>query len=51
MKEALPELTDRIVQTYQEIGTTSHLGHCPLPNYETVIAITEEFSVRSCLPG
>jgi serine O-acetyltransferase len=42
VKEALPELTSRIVQTYTEIGTISHLGHCPLPNYETVIALTED---------
>jgi len=42
IKETLPELTDRIVQTYHNIGATSHLGHCPLPNYETIIAITED---------
>jgi serine O-acetyltransferase len=42
VKEALPELTNRIVQTYTELGTISHLGHCPLPSYETVIAITED---------
>jgi serine O-acetyltransferase len=42
VKEALPELTDRIVQTYTSIDTTSHLGHCPLPNYEMVIAATED---------
>jgi serine O-acetyltransferase len=42
VKEALPELTSRIVQTYTELGTISHLGHCPLPNYETVIAMTDD---------
>jgi len=41
LKETLPELTDRIVHTYTEIGTTSHLGHCPLPNHETIIEATE----------
>ena len=41
LKEKLPELTDRIVATYSEIGSTSHLGYCPLPNYEAVIAATE----------
>jgi len=41
LKESLPELTDRIVYTYTEIGTTSHLGHCPLPNHETIIEATE----------
>ena len=42
LKESLPELTDRIVRTYTEISTTSHLGHCPLPNYETIVAATED---------
>ena len=39
-KEQLPELTDRIVETYTEIGTINHLGHCPLPRYEDVVAMT-----------
>jgi len=38
-KEQLPELTDRIVATYQAIGTINHLGHCPLPSTEAVIEI------------
>jgi len=42
IKESLPELTDRIVQTYVDIGTINHLGHCPLPSYEKVIAATED---------
>ncbi len=41
-KERLPELTERIVSTYAEVGSISHLGHCPLPNYEAVIALTED---------
>ncbi len=41
IKETLPELTERIVDTYAELGTISHLGHCPLPNYETIVAILE----------
>ncbi len=41
LKENLPDLTDRIVSTYFELGTINHLGHCPLPNYETVIEVTE----------
>lgn len=42
-KEQLPELTDRIVQTYSEISSISHLGHhCPLPNYEVVIESIED---------
>ena len=41
IKETLPELTDRIVQTYSELSTITHLGHCPLPNYETIVEILE----------
>jgi serine O-acetyltransferase len=42
LKENLPLLTDRIVSTYAEVGTIHHLGHCPLPNYQTVISVTED---------
>ena len=42
LKENLPILTERIVDTYAEVGNISHLGHCPLPNYDTVIAATED---------
>ncbi len=42
LKQGLPELTDRIVRTYEEVGTISHIGHCPLPNYDTVISATEK---------
>ena len=42
LKEGLPVLTERIVDTYAEVGSINHLGHCPLPNYETVIAATED---------
>ena len=41
LKEQLPELTRRIVETYSQAGTIDHLAHCPLPNYEVVIEITE----------
>ncbi len=41
LKERLPELTDRIVSTYSEIGSISHLGYLPLPNYEAVVAAVE----------
>lgn len=41
-KENLPVLTERIVDTYAEVGGISHLAHCPLPNYETTIAATED---------
>ncbi len=41
LKDTLPALTDRIVSTYAEVGTIHHLGHCPLPNYDAVVAATE----------
>lgn len=41
LKESLPELTSRIVETYSREGTINHLGHCPLPNYEAIIESTE----------
>ena len=42
LKENLPVLTERIVDTYAEVGSINHLGHCPLPNYDTIIAATED---------
>jgi serine O-acetyltransferase len=44
LKEQLPELTQRIVETYSEPGTDSisHIGHCPLPRYEAVISAVED---------
>jgi len=42
LKEQLPELTARIVQTYAEIESISHLGHCPLPNYEVIAGAIED---------
>lgn len=42
LKEQLPELTDRIVATYHDIGNINQLGHCPLPNREAVIQIAED---------
>ena len=42
LKENLPILTERLVDTYAEVDSISHLGHCPLPNYETVITATED---------
>jgi serine O-acetyltransferase len=41
IKEALPELTDRIVETYSTQSTITHLGHCPLPNYDTLVEVIE----------
>ena len=42
LKEQLPRLTDRIVRTYTEVGKINHLGHCPLPKYEEIIAALED---------
>ncbi len=42
IKEQLPELTRRIVETYQDVPTIHSLGHCPLPNYESIISACED---------
>ena len=42
LKEQLPQLTARIVQTYRQLAGISHLGHCPLPRYEEIIACLED---------
>src|SRR4029077_12021688 len=42
LKEQLPELTKRILQTYSEISSINHLGHCPLPNYDVIISCCED---------
>ncbi|MCA9171175.1 MAG: serine acetyltransferase [Planctomycetales bacterium] len=42
LKEQLPKLTERIVQTYSEIGTINHLGHCPLPSVEVICAVIDD---------
>lgn len=41
-KEELPQLTETIVNSYTEIGTINHLGHCPLPRYEAIISAIED---------
>ena len=42
LKDQLPKLTERIVRTYDEVGRINHLGHCPLPSYDEIIAATDE---------
>ncbi len=37
--ETLPEITSRIVATYEECGAIHHLGHSPLPSYREVVEI------------
>lgn len=44
LKEQLPELTNRIVETYKDVSTVNHLGHCPLPKYEEVILAVEDLT-------
>ncbi|QDU37775.1 Serine acetyltransferase [Maioricimonas rarisocia] len=41
-KEQLAELTDRIVDSYRDIGTINHLGHCPLPSTSAVVEILHD---------
>jgi serine O-acetyltransferase len=42
LKEQLPRLTDRIVETYRAVPAISHLGHCALPNYEQIVECLED---------
>jgi serine O-acetyltransferase len=39
LKRTLPEITARIVGTYEECGAIHHLGHSPLPSYREVVDI------------
>jgi serine O-acetyltransferase len=39
LKESLPAITERIVETYEECGGINHLGHTPLPSYREVVEI------------
>lgn len=41
-KERLPALTDEIVESYHQLGTINHLGHCALPSMADVTDITED---------
>lgn len=42
LRARLPRLTERLVGSYRDIGTINHLGHCPLPSTQAVIAIAED---------
>jgi serine O-acetyltransferase len=42
LKEQLPKLTERILRTYSDVGSINHLGHCPLPSYDAVVAVVED---------
>lgn len=43
-KEQLTDLTDRIVDSYLEIGTINYLGHCPLPSTEEIVGIIHDLT-------
>jgi len=43
-KEQLTDLTDRIVDSYQEIGAINHLGHCPLPSTQDIVAAVHDLT-------
>lgn len=38
-KSRLPDLTNQIVETYQQINSINHLGHSALPSREAIIQI------------
>lgn len=38
LKNQLPEITAKLVKTYDDLGTINHLDHCPLPSYEEITA-------------
>jgi len=42
LKESLPGLTDKIVDSYSHDNRIHHLGHCPLPRYEVIIQIIDD---------
>ncbi len=44
LKDQLPKLSERIVRTYEEVDTIHHLGHCPLPSYDEIIAATNDLN-------
>lgn len=39
LRETLPDLTARIVETYKDCGSINHLGHSSLPSYREVVEI------------
>jgi serine O-acetyltransferase len=44
LKDQLPEITDRLVQSYDTVGRINHLDHCPLPRYDEIIAAIGELT-------
>jgi serine O-acetyltransferase len=50
LKELLPALTERLVETYEECGQLNHLGHSPLPSYREITEILHDLR-EILLPG
>jgi serine O-acetyltransferase len=44
LKNQLPDITERIVATYDKVGRINHLDHCPLPRYDEVIAAIHDLT-------
>ena len=44
LKDQLPQITERIVATYDKVGSINHLDHCPLPRYDEVVAAINELT-------
>ena len=44
LKDQLPDITARIVRTYDVVGKINHLDHCPLPRYDEIIAAIHELT-------
>ncbi len=44
LKNQLPDVTQRIVATYDKVGRINHLDHCPLPRYDEVIAAVDDLT-------
>lgn len=42
LKEKLTAVIEGLVESYQEIGSANHLGHCPLPNASAVVEILND---------
>ncbi|MEN1681583.1 MAG: serine O-acetyltransferase EpsC [Planctomycetota bacterium] len=44
LKDRLPNLTEQLVATYDEVDNINHLDHCPLPKHEEVIAAVDDLT-------
>lgn len=42
LKEQLPKLTEKILETYTRDDRINHLGHCPLPKYDTIVSVLQD---------